>query len=123
MVGFQKRPQMAHRVAYFLTHAEFDQTKDVCHHCDNPPCCNPNHLFLGTAADNIRDAMDKGRWPDMQRANNPRAILTEEQVAYIRTTWRPGYGNAARLARELGVTPSCVWGIIIGKNWKPQSSV
>lgn len=50
-----------HRVSYSLWHPEVNITMCVCHHCDNKKCCNPDHLFLGTHRDNVRDAMSKGR--------------------------------------------------------------
>lgn len=52
---------LSHRVAYALTHGELPNDKFVCHRCDNPPCCNPGHLFLGTCLDNNRDMYAKGR--------------------------------------------------------------
>ena len=60
-----RRSFMSHRVAYFLATGVDPRDLCVCHTCDNPPCVNPDHLFLGTNADNMRDKIAKGR------ANNP----------------------------------------------------
>ena len=51
----------AHRVAYYITNGAFNESLNVCHSCDNPKCCNPNHLFLGTQSDNNFDKIQKGR--------------------------------------------------------------
>jgi HNH endonuclease len=51
----------AHRAAWILMYGEIPEGINVCHTCDNPPCCNPEHLFLGTQSDNIKDMYDKGK--------------------------------------------------------------
>jgi transcriptional regulator with XRE-family HTH domain len=71
----------AHRIASYLARDVDPASLCICHVCDNPRCCNPKHLFLGTPADNNRDCADKGR--RARGARHWNAKLTESQVRGI----------------------------------------
>lgn len=77
-VYFHGRGQGAHRVAHLLGNGGLDSTLKVLHHCDNPPCCNPKHLFVGTAKDNSTDMVAKGR--QRGRVNGFRKISIAMEV-------------------------------------------
>lgn len=63
----------AHRFAWELSNGEIPQGMQVLHACDNPGCCNPRHLFLGTNDDNVRDKVSKGRQRNQHTAGRPLA--------------------------------------------------
>ena len=90
----------------------------VCHHCDNRRCVNPDHLFVGTNSDNVRDMVRKGRQviPDRRGERHPRAKLTKQQVDEIRERYRAGEGQTA-LAREFGVQQPAIWKIVTRRTW------
>jgi hypothetical protein len=71
----------------------------ACHHCDNPPCIRPIHLFAGTASDNVRDALHKGRLKNYR----PPFALTADQAEAIRRRYRPYQVTQRALAAEFGV--------------------
>jgi HNH endonuclease len=72
----------AHRLAHFIATGE--EPPVVCHRCDNPICCNPEHLFGGTQLDNVRDCWNKGRKTIPYGEKHPSAKRTEDQILAIR---------------------------------------
>jgi hypothetical protein len=71
-VSWLGKVQWAHRVVWQLCFGDIPDDLWVLHHCDNPPCCNPEHLFLGTPKDNTQDSIRKGRWNAKGLRNRPR---------------------------------------------------
>jgi hypothetical protein len=81
--GISSHHTGAHVEVYEMLHGPVPEGKRVCHHCDNPPCCNPSHLWTGTALDNSRDAVLKGRMSRGEKRHNTK--LTEEHIKIIRS--------------------------------------
>lgn len=124
--------------SYQLHYGAIPEHMQVCHSCDNPPCVRPDHLFLGTATENMRDMTAKRRngfkvHPERLARGNKhgsrlhpeklvrgerhhKAKLTETDVQCIRQAYSPG--NGRELARRFGVTPSTISTIVRGKHWK-----
>lgn len=107
----------AMRVAWELTYGLIPDGMSVCHTCDNPPCCNPSHLFLGTNADNVADRCAKGRTARGEQI--ARAKLTREQVDEIRAQYAQGVTRLA-LARRYGIDTQHVTKIVTYQLWARQ---
>jgi hypothetical protein len=111
----QKRTRMAHRVAWELENGPIPSGLQVCHRCDNPPCVNPAHLFLGTSQDNKLDSVAKGRHAHGERDGF--ANLTAEIVAKVRREHAEGV-SCAELARRHGVTWAAIKFAIVRRTWR-----
>jgi len=104
----------AHRVSWIIAN-EQDVPKGmlVCHHCDNPSCVNPSHLFLGTHADNMRDKNEKGRCAHNRGEKGGGAKLTKEEVVEIFYDT----DTQAKIAKKHGIAQSMVHFIKTHKRW------
>jgi predicted XRE-type DNA-binding protein len=120
------KAELVHRVSWILTHGEIPAGLCVCHRCDNPPCCNPRHLFLGTQKDNWDDCIAKGRavftWLEhpeiVSGEKNTNAKLTAAIVREIRRLYSTSTANQHQLARAYGVTRPNIASIVRRKTWR-----
>lgn len=104
----RQRLRLAHRVVYEMTHdIHLDPVNKVRHSCDNPPCINPRHLLLGSQADNVRDAIVRGRLP---------VKLTVDDVRMIRSL--AGTMSQTRLAKQFGVGQTTISRVIRRLDWR-----
>lgn len=108
---FRGRKWRAHRVAWVLANGEIPDGMCVCHRCDNRACVNPDHLFLGTKADNSRDMVRKGRQTKGQ--DIVKSKITESQVLAIRADPR----TQCEIAADYGVHRTLVSHIKRRKIW------
>jgi hypothetical protein len=108
---------LAARLVWFFIHESDPAPLCVLHKCDNPKCCNPAHLFLGTDADNAADKAKKGRSAVVVGETNPNAKLTEEDVRLIRSV-PVVRGTIVALSRWFGVSRGQIFNIRRGDTWK-----
>lgn len=105
--SIRRSPLRAHRyMIYVVTSRLPEPTEHVLHRCDNPPCVNPAHLFIGSNLDNIADKIAKGRHRGNPTGNlgDLRRRLTDEDVAAIRAFGNPYYGSRSEIARRYGIS-------------------
>lgn len=116
----------AHRFSYLYFIGHLPDEMCVCHHCDNPGCVNPKHLFLGTRSENMKDMANKGRHPnkkgipltiDNRGSNHVFAKLDEAKVKDIKIKLSKGIKGSI-IAREYGVVEQIIYEIKNNKNWK-----
>lgn len=105
----------AHRASWMIYRGSIPDGLHVLHKCDNPSCTNPDHLFIGTNFENVRDMVYKNRQAKGSYAGTSK--LNEEQVLEIKSQLSGGIDKKT-IAAEFGVTKECVYHIQIGKTWK-----
>lgn len=128
---FEGRNTRASRVAWILTNGPIPHGLLVCHHCDNPSCVNPSHLFIGTNLDNSNDKIRKGRarwWAKGDPRNprtvtppvgslNPNAKLSHALAAEIRAKYAVPGVTQQQLWIEYGISRAALQRVLHGKTW------
>lgn len=120
-VRINKQYFLAHRVAFELYNKVEPGSLLVCHVCDNPSCCNPNHLMLGTVKSNAADMLIKNRQKkqslSIQGSKNHNAKLTESEAVEIRKSYGRKEMNQYQLAAKYGISQTAIGSIIRRATW------
>lgn len=115
--GSNGRGILSHRLSWELHNGEIPQGIEVCHKCDNPTCVNPNHLWLGTHAENMRDRSIKGRAYGAKGECNGKAKLNRKLVREIRDLYKTGEFSHTGLAETFNVSKASIYYIVNNKSW------
>ena len=114
-IEINKKTVAVHRIMYKTFYGNIPSDKPcILHHCDNPKCCNPMHLYAGTTQDNVNDRVKRNRSANTKGENNGRSKLTEKQVLEIRASDDPN----AVLAKRYNVTIESIYHIKNRIAWK-----
>src|SRR6185437_13664372 len=114
---FEGRARLSHRASYQMFCGEIPDGLQVLHRCDNPSCVNPDHLFVGTTTDNMRDMVSKGRNACTKGERHPGAKLNASKAFEIK--WRSAMGESRNsLAREFSVTKPMIKNIALNRSWQ-----
>ena len=113
-IGVDGKMTLTHRYLWQRKNGPIPMGMFICHHCDNPPCCEESHLFLGTNADNMKDRNAKGRQAKLKGSQNGQSKLTESDIPMIRSDTR----LHRTIAAEYGVTRPLIGMIKARKAWR-----
>jgi hypothetical protein len=111
--GKKQKAYLAHRISWSLANGDLSDDLLVCHHCDNPSCVNPKHLFVGTDADNCADKMAKGRGGQTGRINKLGPQTPAYVVESIRHSYRMGE-TQQHIIKKFGIGENTVYHIVRG---------
>ena len=115
---FKQRTVKAHRASWEIYCGEIPVGMSVLHKCDNPPCVNPDHLFLGSQSDNIKDRVKKGRSRGPTGESAPLAKLTATKVIELRRLHERNGVSVQDLADRFGIHKATVHKILKGNIWR-----
>ncbi|MES2367175.1 MAG: HNH endonuclease [Pseudomonadota bacterium] len=118
IVSYKHVPWRVPRLAYFWLMGDIPDEFDVCHHCDNPPCLRPDHLFLGDDAINSQDMMRKGRHRVTIGEDKPNRLLSNEIVREILSNPPTKHGDIAKIARGIGISHGALMHVLKRRTWK-----
>lgn len=108
----------AHRLSWELHNGPIPAGIEVCHRCDNPPCVNPAHLFLGTHHENVLDTVRKGRASGgVHGEKHHQAKLTMQKASDIRAAYATGQTSLNKLARQYSVSKRTILNIVHRRIW------
>ena len=116
-VRFGGKVRKAHRVSYTLSKGTIPEGFDICHKCDNPPCCNPDHLWAGPTIENIHDMEQKGRGKHPIGSNHKRSKLVESDIELVFYLRRAGMG-LQKLANFFQVGQTTMGHVLSRDTWK-----
>lgn len=111
-----KRNEIASRAAYMAWVGPIEAGLFVCHRCDNPPCINPAHLFLGSHDENVQDCVSKSR--NVHGVRQWKSKLTDEDARGVRETYATGLYTQRQVGEMFGIVQTTVSAVITGKHWK-----
>lgn len=112
--------KLVHRAMYEIIHGPIPDGLFCCHRCDNPKCCRPEHLFLGTHRENMDDMDSKGRRRAPKGVQHPRAKVSDDDVLLMRQMYSEGV-MIVDIAKRFPVVPCTVSAIVNHKTWRHLS--
>ena len=119
MFGVKNKVIYTHRFSFELHFGKIPDGLEILHSCDNPPCCNPKHLFLGTQRHNVIDMGNKDRRSggSMPGEQHPQAKLTIEIARNIRKQYSQERISQRKLAKLYNVCQTTIADIVLNKSW------
>lgn len=114
---FKSKDYTAHRASWIVHFGNIEENMLVCHKCDNPPCVNPEHLFLGTPKDNNDDKIKKGRQAIFKGEENGCSKLTANEVKEI-IAWSKSGIKASIIAHNFNISKLYVYSLVSKVTWK-----